>query len=550
MVDREVNPLEQRHLALSARFKAAWAFHQLLVGMQRLMTSGEFKGRSESFQSLFSRLKTFAESMHGATAGLDERSAAEIGGLEREVRSLYEELTREEEAIAPSELRRFFGQVRALDDRILIEVVRFYLEIQKGREWTQNRLDKIDYLVSRLAERIAGPDLQSGRVRLDKVLEGLLSSADPPEMPTKEREGLTGTLQDLRSEVRWVKTFEELNESRLVEIYRALKHDMGGRIFHSRLLPLVVEVNSAFSRKINELRGHEESRLMDQYQELSQLQERARPRAVELQAELTVLQEQVEHFRDRARSNDVRLGELVELGDSLREVTSRLRAEAPESPEAGIPRDVPKMPWFGGGYASRAALVPDLDCLQPQWSELLQALAGFSDELDEEQAVRQHPLDVFRLESREILAFRRTVGAEPANVGLEQFILAAAALRHRIDQNQEEIRGLSLGSPVTSNTELMYQARESIRMADAYTKHFSHLAEQAVFDGDAQEARDFLTLRIRLLRESCELSILQSRTFAASQGSSSRLANTDGLPVEELAMSASEDNSSGDTGQD
>lgn len=52
MVDREVNPLEQRHLALSARFKAAWAFHQLLMGMQRMNAGGGSPTRSETFQDL------------------------------------------------------------------------------------------------------------------------------------------------------------------------------------------------------------------------------------------------------------------------------------------------------------------------------------------------------------------------------------------------------------------------------------------------------------------------------------------------------------------
>ena len=48
MVDRDVNPLEQRHLALSARFKAAWAFHQLLMGMHRLNSGIEFQNRSDT----------------------------------------------------------------------------------------------------------------------------------------------------------------------------------------------------------------------------------------------------------------------------------------------------------------------------------------------------------------------------------------------------------------------------------------------------------------------------------------------------------------------
>ena len=150
MVDREVNPLEQRHLALAARFKAAWAFHQLLMGMQRLSAVAGFENRSETFQSLFSRLKSFSETLHGPTTGLDERSSTEIGLLEREVDRLYEELVEHEESIAPSALRGFFTQVRALDDRILIEVVRFYLEIQtemsgRGIGWTRSTSCSADW---------------------------------------------------------------------------------------------------------------------------------------------------------------------------------------------------------------------------------------------------------------------------------------------------------------------------------------------------------------------------------------------------------------------
>ena len=53
MVDREVNPVEARHMKLSARFKAAWAFHQLLVGMERMGAATHFENKSDLFQALY-----------------------------------------------------------------------------------------------------------------------------------------------------------------------------------------------------------------------------------------------------------------------------------------------------------------------------------------------------------------------------------------------------------------------------------------------------------------------------------------------------------------
>ena len=508
MVDRDVNPVEQRHIVLSARFKAAWAFHQLLIGMQRMNIGGDFENRSESFQGLFTRLREFSESLHGPTNGSD-RLESQLASLERQIDDLCNSMVEQEGSISPSELRRFFTQVRALDDRILIEVVRFYLEIHRQTEWHQDRLDKIDFLLSRLAEKIAGSDLQGDRTRLEKVLQGLLSSAGPQEIPDKELESLISTLQDLRSEVRWVKTFDELSESSLVEIYRALKRDMAGRMFHPKLLPLVVEVNNSFRRKIDELRSLEETRLLNEYQQLSELQQRSDTHTADLQAELQILQEQVEQFRHQAKSDNVRLGDLAQLGESLRDLTTRLEMQTP-GPESDFEavQGIPPMPWSGGKSHRRTGLMPDLDSLQPHWSELLKALSGYGQEITAEQAQSESSLAAFRLQDREITAFRRTVGSQPANVGVEQFILAAASLRHRICQAVEELRGMQSRVPGAIPELVTREARETIRMADAYVKHFSHLSDQAVFDNDAEEARDYQILRTRLTRELSGLMVL------------------------------------------
>lgn len=511
MLHREVNPLEERHVALSARFKAAWALHQLLIGMQRLNSGGNFENLAERFQTLYARLKAFSESLRALTTGHDSLNS-ELAGLEREVDSLCGDLMDQEEEVSPADLRKFITQVRTLDDRILIEVARFYLELHRDRDWHQDHLDKIDFLLSHLAERIAGPELRGDRVRLEKVLQGLEASAGPVELSDKEIEDFTETLEGLRSEVRWVKSFDELNETRMLEIYRALKEDMAGRMFHPRVLPLVVEVNSAYRRKIDELSKREEQRLLDDYQTLTQLQQDSPPQAEELEEDFVELQRQFERFRERAKSDNVRIGELMTLGQSLKDIADRLQSHS-HSAAASRPSEpvLQTVSWVGLAGNAAMALNPDLDSLQPHWSELLQALSGLGGEFSAQEVETNSSLASFRLESREVVAFQRTIGSEPANVGIEQFILAGAALRRRVCEDVSELRNLHSQASGGIPKPAWMRARESARIGDAYIKHYSHMAEQAIFDGQAEEAREYQILKYRMNREVSGLVILLSR---------------------------------------
>ncbi len=510
MVHEEVNPLEERHMALSARFKAAWALHQLLSGMQRMNPGEDSANLAETFQALYARLKAFSESLRGHSTGHDTLTP-ELARLEREVGDLCGALVDQEEGVSPSDLRKFLTQVRTLDDRILIEVVRFYFELQQGQEWPQERLDKIDFLLSRLAERIAGPDLQGDRVRLDKVLQGLQSSVGPVEIADKEIADFTEALEGLRSDVRWVKTFDELNESSLLEVFRALKGDMAGRMFHRRVLPVVIEVNNAFRRKIEELSKREERRLLDDYQKLSQLQMDS-PQEEALESELAELQRQFEEFRERAKSNNVRIGELMTLGQALSAMADRVEVRARQTPAGKGPSPVAgPTQWIGLAGQPRMSLVPDLESLQPHWSELLQGLSGLGGEFSVSQAASDNSLASFRLEVREVAAFQRTVGSEPANVGLEQFILAGAALRRRVCADVAELRDLHSRAPGGIPEAAWREAREGARLADAYVRHYAHLSEQAVFDGQLEDARDYQILQHRMSRELAGLVLLLSR---------------------------------------
>lgn len=503
MVERDVNPLAGRHRALSVRFKAAWAFHQLLVGMHRTQILEQFDDRSGAFKSAFETLKKTSEELEGAATSDSSVVPALLDTLKTQVSDLEASLARTEGSISPSQVRQFFQQVRSFDERILIDIIRFYQCIEGPGEWDKDRLDKADLVVSRLAESIAGTELQGDRTRLRKVLQALaVADGDPDAEQVAEITSLSATLQDLRSEVRWVKTFDELHESKLVQLYRALKHDMGHKLFHPNLLPLVADVNNAFKHKVDELRELEEDRIVSGYRTLLQGPEKPAAGGPELDVALAGLQRQIDDFETRARTENVRLDELATLGKSLKDVSRRFQDHFTSAEvEVGSSPTVASAASARPRAAAAEALMPNVDAVQPFWDELMAAFAGLGSDLDPRTASTQGAVLKYRLEPREVAAFQSLGGEARSGSGLEQFVLAAVALRRCISSVVDDIQGALSEAPGTPPDTVLEEAKRVSKMGDAYLKHFSHLVDSAVFDGDLESARTFQVLQMRFMRE-------------------------------------------------
>jgi hypothetical protein len=533
MVERDVNPLGGRQRSLSARFKAAWAFHQLLGGMHRTQILEHFDDGSEAFKSAFETLKRASEQLAGPATSDSSVVPALLDDLESQVQELESGLSRTDEAISPSQVRRFFQQVRSFDERILIDIIRFYQRVEGTGAWEKDRLDKVDLVVSRLAESIAGPELQGDRTRLRKVLQALAGADSQAVTEEAEITSLSETLRDLRSEVRWAKTFDELHESKLVQLYRALKHDMGYKLFHPNLLPLVADVNNAFKLKVDELRGLEEDRIVSEYRRLLQAPEKKIAGGPELEVAMAGLQRLVDEFEARVKTENVRLDELAILGKSLRDVSRRFQdrlntsaaIDAPRQTSAGPAAPVPRT------HATEA-LLPNLDAVQPFWDELMAALAGLDPELDPVDASTQGAVLKYRLEAREVAAFRALGGEAHSGPGVDHFVLAAVALRRRISSTVDDIQGALSEAPGTKPESVLEEARWTSRMADAYMNHFSHLVDQAVFEGDLDAARSFQLLKMRFMREYSGLLNLIPRLSTQTSLSAA------GFPVESEDLNA------------
>ena len=89
-------------------------------------------------------------------------------------------------------LRQFFRRVKNYDEKILTQLVRFYLYAHVSGPWPTERLDKIDFLLARLSEEV---DDRSGELvlrdhhRLTEIFQGIwaqLGEAPPGDQLIEE----------------------------------------------------------------------------------------------------------------------------------------------------------------------------------------------------------------------------------------------------------------------------------------------------------------------------------------------------------------------------
>ena len=106
-----------------------------------------------------------------------------------------------------------------------------------------------------------------------------------------------------------------------------------------------------------------------------------------------------------------------------------------------------------------------------------------------------------RIEVREVEAYRRVFGKGNADRELEQFLLEAAALRVRINEEAHEIASLLDETSVTGDSVIFARARLTVRAADAYLWRFNHVLNELMLGGDLGECRQVQLLRMRLMRD-------------------------------------------------
>lgn len=484
--------LHGRYADLSSRFRAGWAFHQYAASLRRIFPGAPQPDRSPEFQAAYAALKSISARLNAEDAGIIEGELHAVGEtLER----LTEALADEDSRTPPQAVRQFFQRVKNDDDKVLTQLVKFYVYAAAGAGWTEDRLDKLDFLMTRVCEeRDAGSDrfVPVERRIVREMATGLWSLLGVPDPTEPEVEAVIGEIRELRQAVLAAETLDELNDRRLVGRYREVKHGLGPRYLYPRLLYEILETNLAFKNLVRQLYSVEERRITAEYQRVFDL-ERDAVVDGDLDRELRSFRQEVEGFERRLQGEELKLKDLAHLRGRIRSLSARLGREPivarEDTLEASIAAPAVEGPWSDQVVADAVA---SLDTV----------LAEIDVELPARRAVLASDLYALRLEARELEAHRRLGHGvdEPARE-LERTIVEAAALRITINRMVEEIRAVLDETAATGEAEVFSRARRALGLAGGYAGRLEAAAEDATFRGDLAEAQALTLLRMRLVRD-------------------------------------------------
>lgn len=512
---QDLSVLHRRYADLSHRFRAGWTFHQFLQSLGKSILQRTEDKYSSEFQNLYTSLKEVSQSLNASESG---RMRGRLDAIDRQLTEMMAALDEEDSRVAPDLMRQFFRRVKTYDDKILTQLVKFYLYIQRGGLWPPDRLDKVDFLLARMSEQ---EDERTGEVglcdapRLGEIFQGFwaLLGAEPadPRVVAEKR----AAIDTLRAEALKMDGLERLNETTLLRRYRDLKHELGAFFFEPDLLLAIQETNLVLKNRIQKLYSQEERRIVAEYQRVFEL-EREVPVDRELDQELADFRKDIERFEKKLGSQEFKLEDIAQIRQRVRDLLPRLSAgrsvpQPIESTRSGL--STGEHILTTAARATESPLETHEDLLGEHYRRVVEALRETNPEMAAERVVLMPEIFPLRLEAREVLAYQRLFGRKPCDRELEQFLLNAAALRVRVNEEAQEITSILDETSMTGESPVYARARLTSRLADEYLWRFSHILSQALLAPDANESRQLEVLRMRLMRDYSGLWLLVYKPF-------------------------------------
>lgn len=543
---QELSLLHRRYIDLSDRFKAAWTFHQFLQGIHKVFNEAEIGRDAIDFQTVYASLKSVSQNLN---ASATKQLRDQLDRVEGELRRKIDRLLVEDSRVSPGLLRQFFQRVGSYNDKILLQLLKFFVYNGGKEDWGHDRVDKVDFLLTKLAEQVAQLErdpIERSETRLGDILHSLWALLHVGLIEDDEVTRRLGQVTALRTEMGVVEDLDDLNERELVARFRELKHELGKVYLEPQLAQAIVEANATFRETIQRLYRIEEQRIHSEFNEVFLL-ERDADLDPQLEEDLGRFRSEMERFERRLEESNLRLEDVASLRQQVRSLLPRLRRsaakrtgvqEAIELPEQRAPRArarpapepgpaptlakkedgaTPATKEAGATPAPSREPAPSAgrfsfrsafgELLAGELRRLLEVLEA-SDRQASPRAVAVTPeAQRLRVQAREVVAFRRLRNNESCDEELERFLLECAAVRIRITREAEEMVS-GVDRDVNGHRELVAEAKRTNRLADSFQCRLEHHVHQALEDGDGVEAKALQFLRMRLLRDYAGLFLL------------------------------------------
>lgn len=535
---QELSLLHRRYIDLSDRFKAAWTFHQFLQGIHKVFSEAQVGRDTIDFQTVYASLKSVSQNLN---ASATTQLRGQLDRVEGELRRKIDRLLEEDNRVSPGLLRQFFQRVGSYNDKILLQLLKFFVYNGGTEDWDHDRVDKVDFLLTKLSEQVLQLErdpIERSETRLGDILHGLWTLLHVGLIEDEEVTRRLGQVTALRTEMGVVKDLDDLNERELVFRFRELKHELGKVYLEPQLAQAIVEANAAYRETIQRLYRIEEQRIHSEFNEVFLL-ERDADLDPQLEEDLGRFRSEMERFERRLEDSNLRLEDVASLRQQVRSLLPRLRRsaarrtgvrpavelpaeqteEAASASTGSTPKPAAKRtpPAPSPGPESRRSPAPTGrfsfrsafgDLLAEELRRLLEVLEA-SDREASPRAVAVTPeAQRLRLQAREVVAFRRLRGGESCDEELERFLLECAAVRIRITREAEELVSGVGERDSNGHRELLSEAKRTNRLADSFQYRLEHHVHQALEDGDGVEAKALQFLRMRLLRDYAGLFLL------------------------------------------
>jgi hypothetical protein len=508
-----LHELNQRYVRLTDRCRSQWTFYQYLQGLFKHLYNSPCPIEID-FPTLFNELRQLGAGLGHPETARTEKTISQINTrLDGQARKLLEV----DGQIPPSLLRRFFDRLRNQDEKVLLAIIKFYLEDRKVSEDT---LDKLDILFTRLAEipREDHSSLVRERHEIERLVGPLLHLHPPAETSAQEIDVLLHALGDLKAEVLACRTFTKLVSGGALDRFRSLKRRLGETLLHPRLLPVLLETTVNIKNRFRMLWEDEETALLadtnkvrDLEKQLSGHPEMATP---DLREMLEVFASAHQRFDEGRQTENLRREDALKLRIALNRILDQFdvaqlgNVPPPPSPmpsDPGLDGVAPAVEFLtpGSGAGSAISALQADGLLQEYVSKILFALELVGDDRSAAEAVKAKELATLRLEACEVDAFRRLLDTRAPLGSLDheraRLLVQAAALRIRMDDEAREIDRLERrGSEHLAET--VERASQSLQRASEIERRFAWVVDDALYRGDTEFLEPLYRCRFRLLR--------------------------------------------------
>lgn len=493
----EISQLHNRYVRLSDKFKAAWTYNQFAGGVFKSFLQRAIPYKID-FQKLYDEIRHAGDTIQSAVA---INAAPVLDRCERELQSAYKHLIEADDQVGASILRRFFEKLRTQDEKIIFNLIKFYLY---SGALSGERRDKIDFLFTKIAEDFLEERGEYGmrdQSELRRNFQGLLAAGTFRFPPPEEVAEIARMFRTLRDEVLRSQTFDELTENNLLSRSRDLKSQSGDAFFHADVLLAVVDCNITTKNRFARLYRDEEHRIVEDASRLLENEQAIARGFGESNPELLKEMDRFKQFKeefDQSRANsNVKHSVIAQLKTSMHNILHQLdrgldtSAEVEEISEALFVE-----PTAADTLEARFG---DDPLLQPYLMKIVSVIDSFDGEMTTSRISHAPAVKNLRLEPWELGAFEKLYWQRQRSAGetdeLLLLFLRGAALRLRID---EEARELAEAKDRPSPAQLD-RIRITLDRAKEFDDTFKDYLQEGIYSSPKNIHRLYRS-RLRLLR--------------------------------------------------